>query len=137
MPWRPTAAIEAGVRGLAERVSRRPFGSCMFFAHQRQPTNGCRRVYRLASASAAAGTSACMTCMTCMVPTVSTVHFRQAQVHLTRLPLSAIQVSLYIVKLLLHRHPSGATQNISNVPEIQENTKKVARTKSGTVAMKI
>jgi len=49
MPLRPTVAIETGARGLAERVSRRPFGSCMFFAHRRQPTNGCRRVYRLAS----------------------------------------------------------------------------------------
>ena len=55
MPSRSTAAIEAGARGFAERVSRRPFGSYVFFVHQRQPTNGCRRVYRLASASAAAG----------------------------------------------------------------------------------
>ena len=39
MPSRPTAAIEAGARGLAERVSRRPFGSCIFFAHLRQPTS--------------------------------------------------------------------------------------------------
>ena len=54
---RPTAVIEVGSRGFAERVSRRPFGSCMFFVHQRQPTIACR-VYQLASASAAAGTSA-------------------------------------------------------------------------------
>jgi len=51
MPFRPTAAIEAGAHGLAERVSRRPFGSSMFFAHRRQPTSGCRRVYRLPSDS--------------------------------------------------------------------------------------
>jgi len=43
MPSRPTAEIETGARGLAERVSRRPFGSCMFFAHRRQPTSGCCR----------------------------------------------------------------------------------------------
>ena len=63
MPWRPTAAIETGARGLAERVSTSPFGSCMFFAHRRQLTSGCRRVYGLAclaAASAAAGTGACM-----------------------------------------------------------------------------
>jgi len=47
MPSRLTAAIEAGARGLAERVSRRLFESCMFFAHRRQPTSGCRRVYRV------------------------------------------------------------------------------------------
>jgi len=47
MPWRPTAAIDIGARGLVERVSRRAFGSCMFFAHLRQPTRICRRVYRL------------------------------------------------------------------------------------------
>jgi len=101
MPSRPTATIEAGTRGLAERVSRRPFGSCMFFAHRRQPTNNCRRVYCLESASAAAGTSACMTCM---VRTVLTIHARYTQVHLSRLPLSATKASL--AKLLLHRHPS-------------------------------
>jgi len=44
MPSTSTAAIEAGARGVAERVSRRPFGSCMFFAHLRQPTSGCRCV---------------------------------------------------------------------------------------------
>jgi len=44
MPSRPTVAIEAGARGLAERVLRRPLGSCMFFAHRRQPTSGCRGV---------------------------------------------------------------------------------------------
>jgi len=86
----------------------------------------------LAAASAAAGTSACMTCM---FRTVLTIHVRQAQVHLPRLSLSATKASL--AKLLLHCHPSGAMQNISNVPEIQENTEKVARTESGTVAMKI
>ena len=84
----------------------------------------------LAKASAAAGTGACMTCM---VRTVLTIHVRQ--VHLPMLPLSATKA--FLAKLLLHSHPSGATQNISNVPEIQENTKKVARTESGTVAMKI
>ena len=73
----------------------------MFFEHQRQPTNGCRRVYPLSSASAAAGTSACMTCM---VRTVLTIYVRQAQVHLSRLSLSATKTSLS--KLLLHCHPS-------------------------------
>jgi len=86
----------------------------------------------LAVASAAAGTGASMTCM---VRTVLTIHDRQAQVHLPRLPQSATKASL--AKLLLHHHPSGAKQNISNVPEIQENTQKFARTESGTVAMKI
>jgi len=86
----------------------------------------------LAAASAAAGTGACMTSM---VRTVLTIHVWQAQVHLPRLPLSATKASL--AKILFHRHPSGAMQNISNVTEIQENTKKVARTESGTVAMKI
>jgi len=85
----------------------------------------------LVEVSAAAGTGACMTYM---VRTVLTIHVRQAQVHLPRLLLSATKVSL--AELLLHRHPSGATQNISNVPKMQENTKKVARTESGTVAMK-
>jgi len=42
MPSRPTVAIGKGARGLAERVSRRPFGSCMFSTHRRHPTNGCR-----------------------------------------------------------------------------------------------
>ena len=87
------------------------------------------RTFCLTSASAAAGTCACMTCMVRMV---LTIHVRQSQVHLPRLPLSATKVSL--AKLLIHLHPSGATQNILNVPEIQENTKKVARTESGTVA---
>jgi len=86
----------------------------------------------LAAASAAAGTGAYMTCI---LRTVLTIHVRQAQVHLPTLPLSATKASL--AKVLLHRHSSGATQNMSNVPEIQENTKKVARTESGTVAMKI
>jgi len=86
----------------------------------------------LTTASAAAGTGACMTCI---VRTVLTIHVWQAQVHLPRLPLSATKSSS--AKLLLHRLPNGATQNISNVPKIQENTKKVARTESGTVAMKI
>jgi len=86
----------------------------------------------LAAASAAAGTGACMTCM---VRTVLTIHVGQAQVHLPRLPLSATKASL--ANLLLHRHPSGARQDIPNVPEIKENMKKVARTESGTVAMKI
>jgi len=67
-----------------------------FLAHQRQTNNGCRSVYRLASASAAAGTSAYMTCM---VRTVLTIYVRQAQVHLSRLPLSATKASLS--KLLL------------------------------------
>jgi len=78
--------------------------------------------------SAAAGTGACMTCM---VRTVLTIHVRQAQVHLSTLSLSTTKASL--AKLLLHRHPSGATQNISNVLEIKKNTKKVAQTESGTV----
>jgi len=82
--------------------------------------------------SAAAGTGACMTCM---VRTVLTIHVRQAQIHLPTLPLSVTKASL--TNLLLHHHPSGATQNIANVPEIQENTKKVAQTESGTFAMKI
>jgi len=68
IPWRPTAAIEAGARGLAEgvsrrvsrRESRRPFGSCMFFAHRRQPTSGCRRVYRLPSGSLCSGWYRCV-----------------------------------------------------------------------------
>jgi len=60
MPSRPTAAIEAGARGLAERVSRRPFGSCMFFAHRRQPTIGCRRVYHLPSGSLRSGWYQCV-----------------------------------------------------------------------------
>jgi hypothetical protein len=61
MPSRLTAAaIEAGARGLAERVSRRPFGSCMFFAHHRQPTNGCRRVYRLPSDNLRSGWYRCV-----------------------------------------------------------------------------
>jgi len=77
-------------------VSRWPFGTCMFFAHRRQPTSGCRR-------AAAAGTGACMTCT---VRTVLTIHVRQVQFHLPRLPLSATKASL--AKLLLHRHPSGA-----------------------------
>jgi len=55
MTSRPTAAVEEGARGLAERVSRRPFGSCMFFARRRQTTSGCRRVYRLPSGSLRSG----------------------------------------------------------------------------------
>jgi len=82
--------------------------------------------------SAAAGTGACMTCM---VRTVLTIHVRQTQVHLPKLPLSATKASL--ANLLLHHHPSGATQNISNVPKIQRNTKEVVQTESVTVAMKI
>ena len=60
MPSSPTAAIEAGARGLAERVSKRPFGSCMFFAHRRQPTDGCRRVYRLPGSSFRSGWYRCV-----------------------------------------------------------------------------
>jgi len=48
---KPTRAMYAGARGLAERVSIWPFGLCMFFAHWRQPTSGCRRAYRLPSDS--------------------------------------------------------------------------------------
>jgi len=66
---------------------------------------------------------------------IAAVHVKQAQVHLPTLPLSATKASL--ANLLLHHHRSGATQSISNVPEIQKITKKVARTESGTVAMKI
>jgi len=55
MPSRLTAAFEAGERGLAERVSRRPFGSCIFFAHWRQPTSVCRRVYCLSGDSLRSG----------------------------------------------------------------------------------
>jgi len=51
VPWRPTAAVEAGARGLAERLLIRPFGVCKFFAHWRQPTSGCCRAYRLLSGS--------------------------------------------------------------------------------------
>jgi len=60
MPSRPTASIEAGARGLAQRVSRRPFGSCMFFAHLRQPTSGCRRVYRLSRGNLRSGWYRCV-----------------------------------------------------------------------------
>jgi len=60
MPSRPTAAIEAGARGLAERVSSRPFRSCMFFAHRRQPTSIYRRVYRLPSGSLRSGWYRCV-----------------------------------------------------------------------------
>jgi len=60
MPSRPTAAIEKGARGLTERGSRRPFGSCMFFAHQRQPTSGCRRVYRLSESNLRSGWYRCV-----------------------------------------------------------------------------
>ena len=73
--------------------------------------------------------------MTYMVRTVLTIHVRQTQVYLSTLPLSVTKASL--ANLFLPRHPSGATQNISNVPEIKKNTKKVAQTESGTVAMKI
>jgi len=74
----------------------------------------------LAAASAAAGTGACMTCM---VPTVLPIHVRQAQVQLPRLPQSATKASL--AKLLLHRHPSGATQNISNVPKYRKTRRRL------------
>ena len=40
MPSGPTTVIETGALGFAERVSRRPFGLCMFFAHLRHPTSG-------------------------------------------------------------------------------------------------
>jgi len=53
-------AIEAGARGLAERVLRRPFGSCMFLAHRRQPTSGSRRVYRLPSGNLRSGWYRCV-----------------------------------------------------------------------------
>jgi len=138
IPSRPTAAIEAGARGLAERVSSR------INAYQQGPSD--RACFSRTCASppaAAAGCTVCLelisaaadACMTCMVRTVLTIHVRQAQVHLPTLPVSATKASL--ANLLLHHHPSGATQNISNVPEIQKNTKKVAQTESGTVEMKI
>jgi len=60
MPSRSTATIEAGTRGLAERVSRRLFGSCMFFAHLRQPTSGCRRVYRQSGTNLHSGWYRCV-----------------------------------------------------------------------------
>jgi len=41
MPLWLTAATYAGAGGLAERASLRPFGSCMFCTHLRQPTSGC------------------------------------------------------------------------------------------------
>ena len=129
MPWRPTAAIEAGTRGLAERVSEGPSDRACFSRTCASPpaaAAGC--TVCLEVISAAAGTGACMTCM---VRTVLTIHVRQAQVLLSTLSLSATKTSL--AKLLLHRHPSGATQNISNVLEIKKNTKKVAQTESGTV----
>jgi len=43
MPLRPTAAIEAGPRGLAQHVSIRPFGSCIFFAHRRHVPSAWRQ----------------------------------------------------------------------------------------------
>ena len=117
IPWRPTAAVYAGARGLAEGVSSRinayqlirldthtayqavstridkgPFGLCMFFAHWRQPTSGyAGRTVCLEAASAVPGFGACMTCM---VRTVLTIHVRQAQVHLPKLPLSDTKASL-------------------------------------------
>jgi len=65
MPSRPTAALEEGACGLAKRVSRRLFAWCMFFAHHRQPTSGCRRVYRLSMGNLRRGWY--WSCMTCMV----------------------------------------------------------------------
>ena len=113
MPSRPTAAIEAGARGLAERVSSRinayqavsmrikegPSDRACFSRTGASPpaaAAGC--TVCLEVISAAAGTGACMTCM---VRTVLTIHVRQAQVHLPTLPLSATKSSL--AKILLHR----------------------------------
>jgi len=140
MTSRPTAGIEAGARGLAERVSSR------INAYQQGPSDGACFLRTCSSPpAAAAGCTVCEevisaatgtgACMTYMVRTVLSIHVRQAQVHLSTLPLSATKASL--ANLLLHHHPSGATQNISHVPEIQKNTKKVTQTESGTVAMKI
>ena len=136
MPSRPTAAIETGATvyaGLPNAYQEgRSDRACFSRTGASPPAAAAGCIVCLAAASAAAGTSACMTCM---FQTVLTIHVRQAQVHLPRLPLSATKASL--AKILFHHHPSGATKNISNVPEIQENTKKAARTESGTVAMKI
>jgi len=118
MPSRPTAAIEAGARGLAKRISR--MRSCMFFAHRLHPQlSSAWRAVCLTAVPAAAGTGVCMICM---VQTVLTIHVQQAQVYLPRLPLSATKASL--AKLLLHCHPSRLTQNISNVPELQKKTRR-------------
>ena len=73
------------------------------------PTAAAGRTVCLAAASAAAGTGACMTCM---VRPVLTIHVRQALVHLPTLPMSATKASL--ANLLLHRHPSGATQHTTH-----------------------
>jgi len=71
----------------------------------------------LSAPSAAAGTGACMTCM---VRTVATIHVRQAQVHLPRLPLSASKASL--AKLLLHRHPS---QSFPTCPKYKKTRRRL------------
>jgi len=60
MPSRTTAAIEAGVRGLGKRVSRKTFRSSMIFAHQRQPTSGYRRAYLLPNISLRSGWYLCV-----------------------------------------------------------------------------
>ena len=100
MPWRPTAAIYAGARGLAEGVSSRinAYQLIRLDTHTAYQAVSTRidkalqimhvfrtlapayqqlcRAYRLPRGSfAAPGTGACMTCM---VPTVLTIHVRQA-----------------------------------------------------------
>jgi len=60
MPLKQTAGIEEGTRGFTERVSRRSFGSCMFFAHLRQTNSDCRRVYRLSRGNLRSGWCRCV-----------------------------------------------------------------------------
>ena len=136
MPSRPTAAIETGATvyaGLPNAYQEgRSDRACFSRTGASPPAAAAGFTIYLAAACSAAGTGACMTCM---VRTVLTIHVWQAQVHLPMLPLLPTKASL--AQLFLHCHPSGVTQNILNVPEIQENPKKVARTESGTVAMKI
>ena len=127
---------DSGTVSRCMRACRTRFNKALrivHFFHELAPARqrlAAGRTVFLATASTAPGTGACMIWM---VRTVLNIHVRQAQVDLPRLPQSNSKASL--AKLLLHRHPSEATQNISNVPEIQENTKKVARTESGTVAI--
>jgi len=133
MPSRLTAVTETGERGLAERVSRRPFRLCIFFAHWRQPTRVCRRVYCLSGDSLRSGWYWC----------VHDVHGPNGLNH----SRSASPSSPAYVTAVGHEgifsetssssSPKQSDANISNVPEIQENTKKVTRTESGTVAMQI
>ena len=131
MPSRPTAAIEVGARGLVERVKK-----VLRIVHIfRAPATA----HQLPQGVPSAGRQPPQR----LVPCVHDVHGPNGLNH----SRSASPSSPAYVAAVGHEgifseassssSPKRIEAKYLNVPEIKENTKKVARTESGTFTMKI